>query len=130
MKSIKFRRADNNGQVCRTQTNEQNIGNRAMGTLDITNGEIRSILRNKRLNSKQRILHAIKREKENLAAYRSYGGNCDSRIDYITIGKRYRNWVTDMCIKENANIINAMQHRAIIANVKITLKANYFVTKT
>ena len=67
--------------------------------------------------------------KKNLATWHSYDGEHSKQIDYIMIDHRYRNWIKEICNKENANIINPMQHRAIIAKIKIKLKTNYFGEK-
>ena len=68
-------------------------------------------------------------DKEKLATWHSYNGNYSKQLDYIIIDKRYRNWIRNICNKENANEINPMQHRAIIAKIKIELHGNFFSEK-
>ena len=68
-------------------------------------------------------------DKDKLATWHSYDGKRSKQLDYIIIDKRYRNWIRNICDKENANDINPMQHRAIIAKIKIKLNGNYFNQK-
>ena len=42
------------------------------------------------------------------------------------IDERYRNWVKTICNKEHANGLNPMQHRAIIIELQVQLKSDYF----
>ena len=60
--------------------------------------------------------------KENRATWNSYDGKHAKQIDYIPIGKRYRNWVKNICNKGNANILSPTQRKVIIDKIKIKLK--------
>ena len=69
------------------------------------------------------------RDKTNLATWYSYTGDIQKQLDYILIEHRYRNWVKNITNSAIANINSPMQHRALILDLQITLKANYFTKK-
>merc|ERR1712112_467459 len=67
--------------------------------------------------------------KRNLATWHSNDGQLEKQIDYVLINKRYRNWVKNVCNQHNANTSTPMQHKAVIINIQVTLKNNYFESK-
>ena len=66
------------------------------------------------------------REIKNLATWYSYDGNQAKQLDYIMIDHRYRNWIKKIDNNSIASAYSPMQHRALIRDIKITLKADYF----
>ena len=66
---------------------------------------------------------------ENLATRRIYNGNYSKQLGYILIDKRYGDWVKEIYNMENANVDNPMQHRAIIAKIRMGVKANYCISQ-
>ena len=124
-KYIRMWCTDNNGQLRRNDTNENNIGNWTLGKkMDNTNGEeLRKCCENNDLVASNTFFTPYRGVKSNLATWHSYDGEYSKRIDYFLIDKKQRNWVKNICNDENANISNPMQHRAIIVKIKIKLKA-------
>ena len=128
---IKIWCTDNNGQLSRNETNQKYIGKWTMGN------------KLENLNSQKLSMQCIDNEmvacntyfipkdndKSNLATWYSYTGEVQKQLDYILIEHRYRNWAKNVTNDTIANINSPMQHRALILDLKITLKANYFTKK-
>ena len=51
------------------------------------------------------------------------------QLDYFLINTRYKNWIKNISNHIIANTANPMQHRELIIDLQITLKANYFQNK-
>ena len=66
------------------------------------------------------------REIKNLATWYSYDGNQAKQLDDIMIDRRYRDWIKKIDNKSIASAYSPMQHSALIRDIKITLKADYF----
>ena len=57
-------------------------------------------------------------------------GNTQKQLDYILIEQRYRNWAKRITNHTLANMQTPMQHRAVILDLQIALKSNYFDNPT
>ena len=66
------------------------------------------------------------RQKTNLATWYNYEGAISKQLGYILINKRYRNWIKKITNNVISSTNSPMQHRAIIIDIEVTLKASYF----
>ena len=68
------------------------------------------------------ILYTKNQDRENLTSRYEFQGNVRKQIDYFTISKHHRNWVTNINNAKQANARQNMQREMIIIKIRVKLK--------